>query len=696
MISDKDLVKQFQKHYGISKSGCKNQWRHIQECQAFYAGDYMNYKEEYAFGRGSSRRVKEVQFNRVKPYVNSMVGFAAQMRRKPDYQAAMENLEEQQALTDYLNGYSDYIRDNCNAVHMETLQDKDLFIGGIGITDTAITLKMGEATRTPSGEILEDRVDPLHAGWDPSASMPNKLDSKWVYRAKDYDTEEAMELLDAEEEDFEFVNPDDDVNNFEFNPYGGIQDKIGFEYADSNRQQVRVYFYQWYGIEKFYRAQNPLLKTKSPEVFEALVRALESVGRETEDEMFMFDPTAEMLIITKSKRSQVKGIFDAFNIPFNPITDKRRVYYTAALSGDKVFQKYKSVSQQGFSLKFKTGDYDSKNKIHTGVVASMRDPQRYYNKSLTELLLIIASNARGGVMYEESAVDNIQEFEASWAMFNSATRVADGAISGGKIQPKALPHLNTGYEGIVQESSQALSKVTGVDDSFFGAIAGGNETAMLQRQRIKQATTTLACYFDAIELYTKEQARMMLSFMRLLAESSEGQMFRTFDPNGKAVFERISLDYFVDEYVITIGEMPETPAQKEYYTQTLIQMGQSMQTIGDPRYTQMYAAAVDHMPLPERDKNKIKQILVGEQQIDPQLVKQMQEKIQQLEGEQSQLISSKMMADIQKTNADTQEKIVSAQKKAAEIEGVGEDTEKKAIENDIMAAKNYRDVNVTI
>ena len=696
MKNNKEVIKQFENHYKITKSGNKNQWRHIQECQAFYAGDYMNYRDEAAFGRGSSRRIKEVQFNRVKPYVNSIVGFMAQQRAKPDYQAKNPDKEEQIALSEYLNGFSDYVRENNNAAQAETQQDKDFIIGGIGATDTGITLEDGFPTRDPNGEILTERVDPLHCGWDPDAKDTNILSSRWVYRAKDYDVEEAKILLDADDEDFEYADQEDSITDYEFNPFGGIQDKIGFEWADADRQMVRVYFYQWYEIENFYRIENPMIEVQDPELQLQLANALVGVEVNEEDELFAFDPKSRMLVMTKENRKDIKAIFEQYGIKFNPITEKRKVFYTAVLSGDKVFSKYKSPSQQGFTLKFKTGDRDEVNKIWTGIVASMREPQRYYNKSLTELLLIIANNSRGGVLYEESAVDNVQEFEASWAKFNTAVRVNDGALSGGKIQPKAVPHMNSGYEGILETSSMAMGQVTGIDESFFGAIAGGNETAMLQRQRIKQATTTLACFFDSITLYGKEQARMMLSFMRLLAASSDGKLFSAFDEEGGIVFERITLDFFADEYEIMIGESPETPMQKEYYTQTLLSMAQSMQAIGDPRYKQMYAAAVKYMPIPQRDKTAIIEVLLGEEQIDPQVVEQLQQQIQQMQGEQVQLANARIMADIEKTRAETDNTLATIQKTGVDIEETHEDIEKKAIENDLMALQSPDDVSVTI
>jgi hypothetical protein len=184
--------------------------------------------------------------------------------------------------------------------------------------------------------------------------------------------------------------------------------------------------------------------------------------------------------------------------------------------------------------------------------------------------------------------------------------------------------------------------------------------------------------------------------MRLLAAASDGKLFKMHDDDGNAIFEKISLDFFAEEYEISIGESPETPVQKEYYTQTLIAMAQSMQAIGDPRYLQMYAAAVKYMPIPSRDKNAIIEVLMGQQQIDPKMVEQLQQQIQQLQGEQAQLMSAKMIADINKTNTDTQAKVVDIQKTAKEINKLDEDIEGKALENDIMAMKPITEINTTI
>jgi hypothetical protein len=389
--------------------------------------------------------------------------------------------------------------------------------------------------------------------------------------------------------------------------------------------------------------------------------ALDGVDQNEEDETFAFDPTAETLTITKDLRKQVKEIFEAFDLSFKPVAESRKVFFTAVISGDKVLQKFKSVSQQGYSLQFKVGDKDERNNIYTGLVSSMKQPQRYYNKSLTEFMLIIASNSKGGVIAEKGAIGNIQEFEAKWARHNSVVEVNDIT----KIMPKAAPQMNTGYEAVMMASSEAFQKVTGINETFFGVSSSPNETAILQRQRIKQATTLLAPYVDTVVFYTKRQARLLLSFMRMLMESDEGSLFNTKDDDGNIIFESVSKKYLADdesvskkyladEYSIIISEAPETDAQKDYYANTLIQLGQSKQATGDiAGADRIFSVAIKQLPLLEKDKQEVIKALEGEG-LDPEK-QQMQMTIEQ--GKQIMETMQKQLEDMKNQLDDKQSEL---------------------------------------
>lgn len=693
MKKNEDIIEQFHKHYKITKSGLSNQYKEIQECRSFYNGNYMDYRDTLSFGSGRSKSVQEVSFNQVKPYVNAFVGFFIQNRRSAIYVSKVNDDNARKVQTDYINSYYKYCRENCQADQIETKQDFDLAIGGVGVVDTAISSKDGTPSRLPGGEIIKERVDPLQCGWDPLDESPNLIYSKWAWRAKDYDLPEALELFDADEDDFEYTNTSDDINNYKRIPNGGIQDKYAFEYSNPERTQVKVYFYQWYEIENYYRIENPLLKQFDEILQLALFRAFEGVDQNEEDEVFAFDPTASILTVTKSVRSKVKEIFDVFDIPWNPLTEKRKVFYTALVSGDKVLQKFKSISQQGFSLKFKTGDRDYGSGMYTGIVSSMKQPQRYFNKSLTEFMYILASNAKGGVIAQKGAIGNIQEFEAKYARNNSVVEVED--LNG--VRDKAKPQMTTGYEFVMQQSGESFSKVTGINETFFGINASGNETAILQRQRVKQATTLLSPYVDSVTLYMKEDARMMLSYMRMLNDLNEGDSFLVDSDDGRKNLQPISQKYLSDEYLIAISEAPETDAQRDYYANVLISLAQSFLSVGDVKTaSSVYTIAIDQLPIDQKDKIKLSEALNGQQAPDPAMVAQMKAQLDKATSDRAMLENQKIATDIQKGRAEVEKVIAGIRTSQFENAESIEDIERKAIENDLLSVKPMQEIDVNI
>jgi hypothetical protein len=222
---------------------------------------------------------------------------------------------------------------------------------------------------------------------------------------------------------------------------------------------VNVSFYQWQEFESFYRADNPIYHLKNPQAVQLAAMQLDAIAQEfadEEDDAFGFDPRAEVLSFGPDIKAALLKAFGEFIEVFE---FKRKVFYTAVLSGKHVFAAFKSQCQQGFTVKFKTGDFDSKNKIWTGMVNSMKEPVLYYNKALTELMFIIGANSKGGVLVEKGAVDDIQRFEQQYAKTDATIVVNDGAVTAGRIKAKREPFLPTGYESIVQLSDASINDV---------------------------------------------------------------------------------------------------------------------------------------------------------------------------------------------------------------------------------------------
>lgn len=125
-----------------------------------------------------------------------------------------------------------------------------------------------------------------------------------------------------------------------------------------------------------------------------------------------------------------------------------------------------------------------------------------------------------------------------------------------------------------------------------------------------------------------------------------------------------------------------------------------MQAIGDKRYLQMYAAAVKYMPIPNREKNQITEILIGSRQFTEEQVQQiiqpLQAQLQAFQSRGAQVQLSDAIADINKKNAETQKISEDIRKTEAETQKTYEEAEQKSLENDALLGSNNTNVNITI
>lgn len=684
MKSDKEIIAQWKKHKDITKSRLSKQYGNTKKCQSFYAGDFMSYTDTVQFSTSNGKKKKAlVKFNKIKPFINAVNGFMLQNRRRAKYEARIENDKLQELFSGYANAISGYVRDNCDADQTETQQNKDLLMVGYGAVETTMVYGDGYASNEDGGEVVLDRLDPTAVGWDPFARATNVTDKRWVYNCKEYDLDTAMELFDdTDENDFEEMSDNSDNDgNYEYMPDGGRYDKIApVEWSNKEEKIAKIYFYQWYDIETFYKIPNPLYSIDDPQTVQFADVHMQMLSEETE---YTFDPRATVLNVDGATKKELEDYFgDNMEEAFSY---KRKVYYTAVISGKKIFKKFKNISQQDFSIQIKTGDFDAVNNIWTGLVNSMMEPALYYNKALTELMFTIASNSKGGVYVEDDAMEDITEFEENYAKTDGVIVVNSGALVAGKIQDKARAALPTGLDGIVNLSDQAMTDVNGIDPSFMGSREFANDTVSFQRQRIKQVMSTLASYCDSETLYQKRNARLMLDVMKVFVENNEGMTVRVIGEQGQAMFMKLSSKQLSAEFDVKVAEAPLTAEDKENQAKILIAMGDKL-LMADPTSAKiLYAKAIELMPIDFAIKEQVLQVLNPQQgEINPAYVQQLEAQVKQLTDKTQQAEITKILSSANLDSARIEEI-------NAKIKNIGADTVDKletskqtAIENDLL------------
>lgn len=683
------------------QSSLDAQYNNTQICEEFYNGDSMSYRSRIQYedpiARGKKRA--NVEFNKVQPPVDAVVGFMAQNRRQAKYVANVQDQEQQIIFSKNMNAYNSYHRQNANMDQIETEMDRDMLVNGYAGADTDLSYIIGNATTDPNGEIVQVKIDCSRLYWDTAARMKNMLDARWAGYSEDYYLKDALSLFEgSKEEDFEPISDainDDDKTGYEYNPWGGLYDKIRFsdtvEWVDQKQEKVRVYNHQWFEYETFYKCDNPIYLAETPEDAMFYKMSLDIIASQIKPEgpdgievndLFKFDPLAETLTMNeKTKQLVVKDFGDLVK----PVGFKRKVFYTAVFSGSHVFTCFRSISQQGFSIKFKSYHFDASRGIWVGMVNAMMQPVEYFNKAMTEFLFTIAARSKGGVIIEEDAVENIAEFESKIAKTDAVAVVLSGAISGGKIMFKEQGAQNTGLDQVMQIADQSI-KENSVDPSFVGDLNDKDMSGIFLKRRIRQVISKLGRPFDALTLYQKELARLMLDLIPVWVQNNQGGAVHITGEDGFPQFLEVSENAINAEYSVSIQEAPQTPEDKQEAAELLGTFADKLLAVDPNAAKSLYAQAISMFNIDGDIKRNVLQTLQPQQdQIDPVLVQQMQQELEQLRNALTQAQVAKLAADADLAAAKAErERGSMTAKDRAETAKALEDAAQTGAENDLL------------
>jgi hypothetical protein len=173
------------------------------------------------------------------------------------------------------------------------------------------------------------------------------------------------------------------------------------------------------------------------------------------------------------------------------VKQTKKVYNKAYMVGGTVLESMPLEVQSGFTLHLITGARDRNNNTWFGLVALMMDPQRWANKWLSQIMHILNSSAKGGLIAERDAFAKTADAEASWAKAETITWANPGAVSGGKIQPKPTTAMPDGFAKLLDFAVNSINDVPGVNMELMGLV-GTNQPGVLENMRKQAGMTILA------------------------------------------------------------------------------------------------------------------------------------------------------------------------------------------------------------
>lgn len=595
--NDEDLIKTIRDNFKESKKHSANWRSEAVRLFDFKAGHQWSPEDEAKLAEEGR---PTVVFNRMGPYFDAVTGTEINNRQEIKY---LPRTPGDSKKNEILTQAVKWALEGTDAQFEESDAFEDVLTCGMGWVSTRMDYE-----DNPDGMIAMEQCDPLEFVWPKEAKKRNLKDAKWLGRERWLAESEIKERWpDAE------INPAATPWAEDTEPLQPHHANLAFLYRENNKSgyddktgKYRVVQYQYIEHEKVYRVADQA-SGKLVTLPEDRFKALQKTG-----------------------------------LDLQYVKQDKRIYKYCFVVGDEIVDQ--GELKCGFTLKCITGKRDRNTNTWYGLARGMEDPQRWANKFLAQIMHIINTNAKGGLMAEEGAFIDPRKAEETWSDPSAVVMLKNGGLQ--KVKERQAANYPTGLDKLLQFAIGSIPDVTGVNLEFMGA-ADRQQAGVLEQERKKAAFIILAGYFDSLRLYRKDQGRLLAHFIK--EYMNDGRIIRITTDEGE---EGVPLELTDEmmEYDIIVDQAPSSPNLKEEVWSTLGQLIPQMLKAG----VQVPPEVFKFSPLPTEVANAFMKKMSG--QLDPQVKAKMDEMQGQLEAlakerdELKQQAQIKMMQD--KTKAE--------------------------------------------
>ena len=516
-----------------------------------------------------------ITFNRTHTVINAIGGMEVANRQEVRYFPREQGDAKSSEL---LTEGSKWFRDQADADDEDSDAFLDAAVCGMGWTETSLDFDEDE-----EGAPTMSAVNPLEMYWDKHARKKNLSDAQRLWRVRDIPLSIARDMF-----------PDDELHDLDAK-WAQI-DKDG----DEDESQEEADLYNGDGEEA-------LRDDKAVTIVHLQYKKRVPV-------YVVADPTTgAKMTLSAAEHKKLKARMEELGMPL--ISTKRdEMQVQNVFIGNKVLQDGPALCKKQFSFQCVTAYMDRTTGLFYGLMKLMKDPQRWANKWMAQALHILNSNAKGGLMVEEGAVEDMRRFEKEWSQPNKVTKVTDGALAAGRIKEKQQTPMPAGFFNMMQFAIEAVREVPGVSLELLGQREA-DQPASLEYQRRQAGTTILAPLFDNLKRYRRDHGKLMLYIIQKYL--ADGRLVRVVGEEG-AQYVPLALQADL-KYDIVIDDQTNTPDAKMMVWQTLVPM---MKMIPP----QILLELIEFSPLPTSVVEKIKAAAgkmaeQAQQQPDPDMVK---------------------------------------------------------------------------
>lgn len=458
-----------------------------------------------------------VVFNLAAPTIDAVSGAEIQNRQQTQY---FPREVGDTGVSDALSQGAEYLTDESNGDQEDSEAFRDVLICGLGVVHYVPETE-GDQVR-----IMKEAVDPLRVRFDASSKRACYEDARYLC------VDHPMSWDDFEDFRDEIGRPD-------------------LEGYDNGVAGKRVTI-----VDPRVRYTNGMLGSDD----EVVVREWEWWEKEPVRLVAIpqEDGTTSLQKLDDEQFKLAQQLAQQVGITLKHGETTQKVYYRAwECMGEIV----KTEKISAFTYKAITGKRDRRKQTFYGLMRPMRDPQRFTNKLYSEIMHIVGTNAKGGVMAEEGAVDDVRQFEESWAQSDAITWVKNGALanqSGPRITPKVPPPVPQALFPMMEFAKSMVRECTGVNEEILGLVAR-EQAGVLEHQRKQAAYGILSPFFDALRRYRRDSGRLLLLMMREYLPADK--LIRVVDA-GTAKYVPLAETLEAQEYDVIVDEAPSGPNQK--------------------------------------------------------------------------------------------------------------------------------------
>lgn len=533
--------------------------------------------------------------------------------------------------------------DESEAADEESEAFRSTIICGMGWTETRI-----DFDNDPDGEPLTDEIDALEMYWDAGCRKTNLIGARRLWRIRKMSIEEAEEMFPS-------------VPRYELNASSWL------DYMDEIEDDPHVT-----DPARFYEGGE---LNEDESFFARNVCIIQMQYYEMTDYYRVADPFTQRIVdmeVDKFEELQQKLI--SFGIQLKAVK-MRKKRYKQMFIGRRILEEGDAPCPDHYSWNCITGKKDRSRGTWYGMVRAMKDPQIWANKWLAQMLHILNSNAKGGLLIEEDALpgeEDIRSFEDNWSRPNSVSTVASGAIAGGKIKEKTMAQFPTGFQVLTEFAIRAIREVSGVSLELLG-LRELNQPGVLEHQRKQAGMAILASLFNNLRRYRKQRGRVLLYFIdNFLAD---GQRLIRIVGDEKAQYVPL-MKQTAAKYDIIVDESPHSINQKEVVWNSLVQILPGIKDIVPPN---VMLTLLKYSPIPASVVEEVRRVISApnpEEEQKQQII--LQKALIELAKDKEAV--QKLRADIEKVNSETEENYAQIDKILSEIKTAGEQGERTRAE----------------